>query len=228
VIAATFGPFFGGGGCRWRRQSKAGYYISWQKTDRYGAADIYSATRAMRSDSWSEPTNLGPSINTTYSENCPFLIADGLSLYFSGDPWLGLVPQMQRPGGLGSADIWITNKQITEQIPEGYWSEPRNIGPVVNSSSMDASPCVTADGRILLFHSDRPGGFGSLDLWMARRNSRDDDWGIPQNLGPAVNSTSEDVAPEVSPDGSVLLFTSLRPGGQGLNDIWQAPIIPNR
>ncbi len=192
--------------------------------ERYGGSDIYVSTRATKDDSWSRPVNLGSVVNTSLSEACPYISANGLSLWFSGDPWP--TPIGQRSNGYGMADIWISTYQTSERNPEGYWSEPQNLGPVVNSSSMDASPFVTADGRVLLFHSDRPGGYGSADLWMSRRDSIDDEWGIPVNLGSTVNSASEDAAPEISPDGFVLLFTSYRPGGYGLHDSYQAPIIP--
>jgi Tol biopolymer transport system component len=199
------------------------FLTSAQRPDeRYGASDIYVATRLTKTDPWSLPVNLGPIINTSLSEACPYISANGLSLWFSGDPWP--TPIGQRSNGYGMADIWISTYQTSERNPVGNWSEPQNLGPVVNSSSMDASPFVTDDGRVLLFHSDRSGGYA--DLWMARRDSRDNEWGTPVNLGSTVNSAYEDAAPEISPDGSVLLFTSDRPSGQGLQDLWQAPIIP--
>lgn len=90
------------------------YVSSWRRLDRYGAGDIYVATRSMRSEPWSEPTNLGPVVNTSYSESCSFLSADGLSLYFCGDPWTTASPQQQRPGGNGMSDIWIANRATQE------------------------------------------------------------------------------------------------------------------
>ena len=182
--------------------------------DRYGGSDIYVATRITKSDAWSQPVNIGPVVNTSFSEACPDISSDGLTLYFSGDPW---DPE---------SDIWITTKQATGRNQESYWSEPQNLGSVINSSNMDAAPFVTADGLVLLFHSNRPGGYGDYDLWMARRDSRDDEWRIPLNLGPTVNSGNADASPEISPNGSVLFFSSNRPGGSGDFDIWQAPIIP--
>ena len=194
--------------------------------ERYGFIDIYVSSRTTKSDAWSEPVNIGPPINTSFSESSSWVSTDGLTLYFSGNPTLNQSPQQERPGGYGMADIWFTTKQTTERNPEGYWSEPQNLGPVVNSTSLDAQPFVTDDERILLFTSDRPGGYGSTDLWMTRRDSRDYQWGTPVNLGLVVNSAFEDAGPEISSDGSVLFFFSMRSGGQGLLDIWQAPIIP--
>ena len=198
------------------------YVSSWRRLDRYGAGDIYVATRSMRSEPWSEPTNLGPVVNTSYSESCSFLSADGLSLYFCGDPWTTASPQQQRPGGNGMSDIWIANRATQED----QWGPAQNLGPVVNSSNTDAAPCITTDDLLLFFHSNRPGGYGGTDLWMARRHTRDSEWGTPMNLGPTVNSPSDDYGPEISPDGSMLFFSSIRTGGFGSADIYQVPIIP--
>lgn len=100
------------------------------------------------------------------------------------------------------------------------WSVPVNLGPTVNSPFADNIPDVSRDGLSLYFSSNRPGGSGAGDLWVSRRASVDDAWGPPVNLGPTVNSSAGDLGPNVSPDGHYLFFTSNRPGGLGLNDIW--------
>jgi hypothetical protein len=51
------------------------------------------------------------------------------------------------------------------------WSAPVNLGPTINSSSNDYSPAISRNGRVLYFGSDRPGGFGGIDIWVARRAS---------------------------------------------------------
>lgn len=100
------------------------------------------------------------------------------------------------------------------------WSVPMNLGPTVNSAFGDATPDLSRDGLSLYFGSNRPGGSGLSDLWVSRRASVDDPWGVPVNLGPVVNSSTLDLAPSLSPDGHYLFFTSGRPGGFGQNDIW--------
>lgn len=108
-----------------------------------------------------------------------------------------------------------------EDQPEwGPWSTPISLGPVVNSPFDDNRPAISKDGLSLYITSDRPGGFGGLDIWVSQRASVDDPWGPPQNLGPTVNSSVNDVAPTLSPDGHWLYFHSLRPGGCGVADIY--------
>ena len=66
----------------------------------------------------------------------------------------------------------------------------------------------------------RPGGHGSYDLWMCGRNSPEEVFGEPVNLGPVVNSKHADGGPALSFDGLTLLFNSNRPGGLGNYDLW--------
>jgi len=100
------------------------------------------------------------------------------------------------------------------------WSAPVNLGEVVNSGFADQNPDISRDGLSLYFASDRPGGFGGLDIWVARRASANDPWGPPQNLGPDINTPFTDNSPALSPDGRQLIFFSDRPGGFGGTDIY--------
>ena len=97
---------------------------------------------------------------------------------------------------------------------------PTNMGPTVNSSSHDAAPSLTADGLSLFFNSRRPGGHGNWDLWVTTRPTKEDEWGVPENLGSIVNTESVEVSPSISADGLALFFDSDRPGGYGNSDLW--------
>ena len=99
------------------------------------------------------------------------------------------------------------------------WSAPVNLGPVVNSAFGETAPAISRDGLSLYFSSVRP-GFGGNDLWVSRRNSVDEAWGSPINLGPVINSAFGDLQPELSRDGHWLFFASGRPGAEGSGDIW--------
>ena len=101
------------------------------------------------------------------------------------------------------------------------WSPPVNLGPLVNSGGSDQHPAISKDGLSLYFASDRPGGFGGLDLYVTQRASLDDAWGAPVNLGPLINSGSMDLAPDLTDDGHHLFFHSGRAGGCGDFDIYE-------
>ena len=100
------------------------------------------------------------------------------------------------------------------------WSAPINLGPTVNSTSMDRGPAISKDGLSLYFASNRPGGFGGEDIYVSQRETRDSEWGQPVNLGPIINTTANESVPAFSRDGHLLFFTSSRPGGFGAVDIW--------
>jgi hypothetical protein len=103
------------------------------------------------------------------------------------------------------------------------WSEPVNLGPVVNSEFNDRHPAISPNGLSLYITSDRPGGFGpegTFNIWVSQRASLNDPWGPPLNLGPNIN-TPLGFAPNISPDGHWLFFAggSLCGGGSPGN-IW--------
>lgn len=172
-------------------------------------AGLGTSTSAQVDLTFGEPTNLGPIVNSASGEGSPTISADGLELYFSSD----------RPGGNGGSDLWVSTRPSTD----AEWGAPENLGPVVNSELAEATPSISADG-LTLFFSDwgdpRPGGQGSVDLWVATRASKDDAWGEPVNLGPTINSEGYEVTPEISSDGLELYFESERPGGLGLDDLY--------
>ena len=100
------------------------------------------------------------------------------------------------------------------------WSTPVNLGSAINTTFNEQGPNLSKDGLSLYFGSDRPGGLGSFDLWVARRACSDCAWEAPENLGPVVNTAASETGPGQSNDGHLLFFTSTRAGGQGLSDLY--------
>jgi hypothetical protein len=100
------------------------------------------------------------------------------------------------------------------------WSAPINLGPTVNSAFLDRGPAISKDGLSLYFASTRPGGFGGEDIYVSQRETRDDEWGPPVNLGPIINTSFTESVPAFSRDGHLLFFSSNQPGGFGSLDIW--------
>jgi Tol biopolymer transport system component len=100
------------------------------------------------------------------------------------------------------------------------WSAPVNLGLTINSPFSDGGPALSKDGLSLYFQSDRPGGFGGIDIWVCQRAGVDLPWGPPANLGPAINTSVNEILPTFSRDGHLMFFASSRPGGFGSSDIW--------
>ncbi len=116
--------------------------------------------------------------------------------------------------------------------PQQYsdWSAPVNLGPIVNSPGADAGAFISKDGLSLYFGSwscgptpvppCRTDGYGQLDIYVSQRASVEDPWGPPQNLGPGINTSSNEQTPTISLDGHWLYFASDRPGTFGELDLY--------
>jgi hypothetical protein len=107
------------------------------------------------------------------------------------------------------------------------FGKPQNLGPPVNDSYGVRGMCISRDGLSLYFSSDRPGGYGDYDLWVATRETTDDNWGDPVNLGQPVNTAYDAWDPSISSDGLSLYFGDgfygpFMPGGYGDMDLWVA------
>jgi hypothetical protein len=181
---------------------------------------------APRFTDWSAPVNLGPPVSTAATELTPFLARNGRDLFFASN----------REAGSGPTDLYVSRRQGRG----GEWGEPVSLGPAINTPVYgEFGPALSRDGRYLLFVSDRPGGCGASDIYVARRLSRDGytQWSEPQNLGCEVNSTGIELSPSLfenvrgdDDDGDDtgragrtvhLYFSSgLRPGGLGFGDIY--------
>jgi hypothetical protein len=89
-----------------------------------------------------------------------------------------------------------------------------------NGPALDGCPFIARDDRTFYMASNRPGGLGGIDIWVARRSSPDDPWGAPENLGAPVNSPANDFCPTIDRNDHTLFFVSNRAGGCGGADIY--------
>jgi Tol biopolymer transport system component len=142
-----------------------------------------------RGHGWSEPRHLGAAVNSTSDELYPSVDAWG-TLYFGSD----------RPGGYGIWDIWRAYPRA-----DGTYGPAENLGPAINTDTLDFNPTITPDGQTLLFASiGREDGYGYGDLYVAERvRGR---WQPARNLGPVVNTSQDEYHPSLSPDGRTLYF----------------------
>lgn len=171
------------------------------------------AVRAQQFSAWSAAGNLGPVVNSAAAEGCAFVAKSELTLFVVST----------KTGGYGGQDIYVAQRDS----PVEPWGPLQNVGPTINSAANDLCPTLSIDGHQLYFVSDRAGGYGKQDLYVARRhNKRDDfDWEPPANLGIAVNSSENDFTPTLFEDEAgktILYFGSDRPGGLGLVDIYSS------
>jgi outer membrane protein OmpA-like peptidoglycan-associated protein len=111
--------------------------------------------------------------NEWYNITAPCLSPDGLRLYFASD----------KPGGLGGADLYYC------EWKEGYWHNPVNLGPRINTPGNEAYPFVDRSGG-LYFSSDGPQGLGGKDIYYTKM--KNNEWQTPVRLDPPINSSADD------------------------------------
>lgn len=124
--------------------------MSLLRPDSLGGRDLYVSFR-QEDDSWTEPENFGPSVNSKRSDITPFLAADGVTLYFSSD----------RPGGYGNNDVYMTRRL---DYSWKKWSRPQNLGYPINTPGWDAYYTVPANGEYAYFVSTSSGE-GKSDIF---------------------------------------------------------------
>jgi hypothetical protein len=181
------------------------YFAVWRRPDGFGSGDIYMAERETLDSPWQEPANLGSNVNSPACEIEPSISSDGLELYFS------------------SWDDYIL-RVCTRPSKDASWRSPVEIGPPVGSlepaievGSDDAwSPDISADSLSLYFASTRVGGYGSGDIWVTTRPTKEDPWGEPTNLGTNINSSDDECFVSISADGLILVFN------RGFRSMWAA------
>lgn len=165
----------------------------------------FSAYRLMQStcgpQGWSEAVPLAIAAPLPASEADPFITADGRQLWF--------VSNRPFPGKQGDdLDIWVS-EQTSDSDGRGGWGPPRRLPEPLNSAQAELLPRRLADGR-LFFGSDRPGGLGGNDVYVAAPQT-DGSWRVA-NLGAPLNTPKNDYEVEVSRDGRQAVVVSDREG----------------
>ena len=179
------------------------YFTGCNRSDGYGSCDLYVSER--NGDSWSEPQNLGKTVNSRFWDTQPSISSDGNTLYFIST----------RPGGFGKADIWKTTKD-----KDGNWTTPLNLGATVNTEDDEQSPYIHPDNKTLYFSSKGHIGMGGFDIFMTKKISKGS-WSKPMNIGYPINSGSDDNSFFVTADGMHAYFASNRSEGKGKQDIYR-------
>jgi hypothetical protein len=157
---------------------------------------------------WSKPVPLG--INTMGHEACINLSADGQTLLVYKNEAGGSNP-------LGNGNIYYA------EYNGKNWDTLKEFGSDVNSIYMESHACLSADGNLLFFSSERPGGFGGKDIYRCIKlpNGK---WSKALNMGPRINSEYDEDGGFIHPDGQTFYFASNGPGTMGGYDVLYATL----
>ncbi|MBK8444011.1 MAG: PD40 domain-containing protein [Sphingobacteriales bacterium] len=167
---------------------------------------------------WSEPMQVKDWNESHYHEGPATFTADGNTMYFTRNDG------KKNKNGLAVLKIYQSKKR------SGKWSEPEELPFNSEDGSFSAGhAAISPDGHYLFFTSDKVGGYGGKDLYMAEYRYKK--WGEPKNLGAVVNSAGDEMFPFIHEDGT-LYFASNGLGGFGgldvyytlrLNNEWEPP-----
>lgn len=151
---------------------------------------------------WQPAENIGAPVNSEYHDSNLALSADGQTLFI----------YKTDNGG----DIYYSNRNSN-----GTWSVPVPLPGIINSSFEEKSISISPDEKTLYFSSNRPGGFGGLDIYKATLNEKGE-WSNVKNLGPKINTPEDDDGPFIDYDNKTLYFSSKGRKGMGGFDIYKA------
>jgi len=168
----------------------------------YGSCDIFFSRKV--GNSWSIPKNIGKPINSAAWESQPSYASDGKTLYFVSN----------RKGGYGGSDIW---KSTVDSA--GYWGNPVNLGPIINTKGNEFSVFIHPDNQTLYFSSDGHPGLGGLDIFVSRKDASGN-WTKPVNLGYPINTPNDEQSFFVNAKGNRAYFSSDKEGGSGGFDLY--------
>ena len=167
-------------------------------------ADIFFSQKDDKGK-WSKPETIEGEVNTEYEEGACSFSPDGKKMYFTRCTHDPNYPRY--------AIIMSSNRS------DAAWSKPEEVKISNDTLSTFAYPAISPDGKWLYFSSDMPGGQGGMDLWKV---SLDDyGYGVPENLGPKINTFGNEVFPSFRANGELYFSSDGHPGMGGL-DLFRA------
>ena len=167
--------------------------------------DIYMAKRV--DEIWSNATNVGAPLNTFVQDATVGLNPDGSSMII-----------YRTAQNLTSGDLYECNRHL------GLWQPPSKMTDRINSEFHEPSATISPDGSEIYFTSDRDGGFGGRDLYRIRKLPNEQ-WSLPLNLGPTINTPYDEDAPFMHSDGTTLFFSSNGHSTMGGYDIFKSTLV---
>lgn len=168
--------------------------------------DAIMFSRVVRNE-WTPPVNITPELQSDGDHYVSCLANGNTVMILSKDDNI-------------NSDIWSSRFDGTR------WEPARKLKKEINTKYWEAHGFITEDGSTLIFASDRPGGFGGLDLYVSKLGS-DGEWGMPVNMGPEVNTPFNEDRPFLTNGGKMLFFASQGHHNMGGYDIFRSEMQYN-
>lgn len=160
----------------------------------------------MVNGKWSAPLNITPELQSDGDFYISCLSADGKILLLSKDD--------------------NVNSDIYESSYDGHnWSKTFKLNKNINTKYWESHGFISEDGKVLIFASDRPGGFGGLDLYISHKVNGD--WSTAVNLGPEINTQFNDDRPFLINNNKTIFFSSQGHDNIGGYDLFRSDLQSN-
>lgn len=167
------------------------------------SGDVFADTAGRKDEYAVTPPAFISPMKAEEGDCNPFFFNDTTMLFAS-----------RRSGGQGGLDLYITT------FSDSAWTEPRNLGPAVNSPYDETAPFLAHDGRTLYFSSNRTESMGGLDVFKAVFDDEKLAWQTPENFGTPVNSPGDDAYFSLAADGRTAFLSSDRLDSYGERDLY--------
>ncbi|HRG29309.1 MAG TPA: hypothetical protein PLJ00_15530 [Chitinophagales bacterium] len=160
-------------------------------------------------------------VNSEVHEAAPYYDGNDQKLYFTRN-------NHYRGRTIKSSDGEVKLELYFSTSVDNKFTGPRPLS--VNSKTYSVGqPTVSPDGKVLIFASDKPGGYGGTDLYFCTKKGND--WSNAKNMGPAINSKGDELYPSMSPEGTLYFASNYHPGFGGfdifksvrVNQYWSNP-----
>jgi outer membrane protein OmpA-like peptidoglycan-associated protein len=161
-----------------------------------GEKEMFMVAQRDKTGMFNGGEPMSPPFNTTDDNQggCTISI-DNKFLYFAMSRMEG--------GAQPNCDIYVSHNE------GDYWSDIQKLSANVNHPVYwDSQPTLSADGNSLYFASDRPGGYGGIDIYITKKDPKTGVWGVPQNAGPKINTRGNEKTPFIHSDSETLYFSS--------------------
>lgn len=156
--------------------------------------EVFTISKRQKDGSFDKGEPMEWPFNENSNEGGACLTVDNKHLYYT-------ISKMEG-GAQPNADIYYSDEI------DGAWSEIKKVPGINDPVFWDSQPSVSADGNTLYFASDRPGGFGKVDIWKSDRDPVTRQWKKPVNLGPKINTPGIEKCPFMHSDSETLYYSS--------------------
>jgi outer membrane protein OmpA-like peptidoglycan-associated protein len=165
---------------------------------------------------YERPVKYSSTLNTRFHEASVAVSPDKQTIYFTRNSFAD--------GKTGRSDDGLVKLKVFEarwDAADGDWDAVRSL-PFNNDEYHSAHPCLSPDGQMLYFSSNRPGGYGGMDIYASAR-AQSGNWGPPQNLGPVVNTEGNEIFPFFAANNRLYFASNGHIGLGGLDIFYSTP-----